>query len=74
MEGVFINRMGLTWTDTVALMGAHTLGRGDKDFTGHDGTFVQNNEESTFFDKQYYQEVVNRGWHPDNHWTWGGSN
>ena len=41
MEGVFINRMGLTWTDTVALMGAHTLGRGDKDFTGHDGTFVQ---------------------------------
>ena len=74
MEGVFINRMGLTWTDTVALMGVHALGRGDKYFTGHDGTFVQNNEESTFFDKQYYQEVVNRGWHPDNHWTWGGSN
>jgi hypothetical protein len=28
VEGVFIERMGLTWVDAVALMGAHTLGRG----------------------------------------------
>ena len=58
VEGVFINRMGLTWTDAVALMGAHTLGRGGDN---HPGTFVQNDGESTFFDKQYYQEVLNRG-------------
>ena len=28
VEGVFLERMGLTWVDAVALMGAHTLGRG----------------------------------------------
>jgi hypothetical protein len=28
VEGVFLERMGLTWKDAVALMGAHTLGRG----------------------------------------------
>ena len=28
VEGVFLERMGLTWRDAVALLGAHTLGRG----------------------------------------------
>lgn len=28
-EGVFLTRMGLGWRDVVALMGAHTLGRGE---------------------------------------------
>jgi hypothetical protein len=27
VEGVFLDRMGLRWTDAVALLGAHTLGR-----------------------------------------------
>jgi len=30
VEGVFLERMGLTWQDAVALLGAHTLGRGNK--------------------------------------------
>ena len=30
VEDVFLERMGLTWTDAVALLGAHTLGRGDR--------------------------------------------
>ena len=29
VEGVFLERMGLTWKDAVALLGAHTLGRGN---------------------------------------------
>lgn len=29
VEGVFLDRMGLTWNDAVALLGAHTLGRGN---------------------------------------------
>ena len=29
VEGVFLTRMGLGWRDVVALMGAHTLGRGE---------------------------------------------
>ncbi len=28
VEGVFLERMGLTWRDAVALLGAHTLGQG----------------------------------------------
>ena len=27
VEGVFLTRMGLSWTDATALLGAHTLGR-----------------------------------------------
>ena len=30
-QDVFLRRMGLEWRDAVALMGAHTLGRGDRD-------------------------------------------
>jgi len=56
------------------------LGRGDQNFSGHPGTWVQNDEESTIFDKQFYEEVLDRGCRPrqtdvaDNDWTWGGSN
>lgn len=31
VEDVFLRRMGLDWHDAVALLGAHTLGRGDRD-------------------------------------------
>ena len=31
IEDVFLTRMGLGWKDAVALMGAHTIGRGDKE-------------------------------------------
>jgi hypothetical protein len=65
-EDVFLTRMGLTWTDATALMGAHTLGRGDVGFSGHHGTWVQNNREATVFDKTYYEEVFLNSWRPRN--------
>jgi len=34
VEGVFMDRMGLTWRDAVALLGAHTLGRGHSEVSG----------------------------------------
>ena len=79
VEDTFINRMGVSWTDAVALMGAHTLGRGDENFSGHAGTWVQSDAESIIFDKRFYQQAVSRGWHPRNtpvrtDWTWGGRN
>lgn len=77
VQETFIERMGLTWTDAVALMGAHTLGRGDARFSGHSGTWVDTDRESTIFDKRFYTEVLNRSWRPRTtqaatDWTWGG--
>ena len=63
-EDAFLTRMGLTWTDATALMGAHTLGRGDTDFSGHHGTWVPSNAEAMLFDKTYYEEVFLNSWHP----------
>jgi len=77
VEDAFINRMGLSWTDAVALLGAHTLGRGDADFSGHPGTWVNSDEESTVFDKRFYRELLNRAWRPreeNDDWVWGGRN
>lgn len=31
VEGTFLGRMGMEWVDAVALMGAHSIGRGDAD-------------------------------------------
>ena len=83
VESTFINRMGLSWTDATALLGAHTLGRGDANFSGHPGTWVRTDEESTIFDRKFYTELLSRGWIPrtfppedniDNDWVWGGAN
>lgn len=35
IEEVFIGRMGLSYVDAVALIGAYTLGRGDEDVSPH---------------------------------------
>mmetsp|Transcript_15100 Transcript_15100/g.23017 ORF Transcript_15100/g.23017 Transcript_15100/m.23017 type:complete len:462 (+) Transcript_15100:72-1457(+) len=76
VEETFINRMGVTWKDAVALMGAHTLGRGHTQFSGHDGTWVETDEDSTVFDTGFFTETVNRPWRPrgtavGTDWTWG---
>eukprot|EP00986_Skeletonema_menzelii_P015809 scaffold12763_cov96-Skeletonema_menzelii.AAC.1 len=69
--------MGLSWRDATALMGAHTLGRGDEDFSGHHGTWVGSNTDALVFDKAYYDEVLSNSWRPRNvdsaleNWTTG---
>ncbi|KAL9188044.1 hypothetical protein ACHAXT_006422 [Thalassiosira profunda] len=64
VKEVFLDRMGLTWTDAAALMGAHTLGRGDRDFSGNDGTWARSDEESLVFDKEYFGEMFLQSWRP----------
>lgn len=51
VEGVFLDRMGLEWADAVALLGAHTLGRGDRAFSGHHGAWVSSDSDAQVFDK-----------------------
>ena len=80
VQDVFLNRLGLNWTDAVALIGGHTLGRGSSDFSGHEGIWVDTDAEATIFDKRYYEEVLRKTWVPRNEgtdvqdWTWGGNN
>jgi len=50
----------------VALLGAHTLGRGDREFSGHHGTWVDNDEEAQVFDKAYYEAMFTNAWRPRN--------
>lgn len=64
IEETFIDRMGLTYADAVALMGGHTLGRGDTDFSGHNGIWVANNQEAQKFDKTYYEQIFLNAWRP----------
>lgn len=75
-EDVFLNRMQMTWEDAVALMGAHTLGHGDRSNSGHQGTWALNNSEATVFDKKYYEQIFMNNWRmsgqgPTQDWTTG---
>jgi len=64
VEDVFLRNMGLDWGEAVALLGAHTLGRGESEFSGHGGTWVSSDEEAQVFDKQYYEEFFTDAWRP----------
>ncbi|EJK73284.1 hypothetical protein THAOC_05100, partial [Thalassiosira oceanica] len=63
-EAAMIERMGLTWRDAVALMGAHTLGRGETRFSGHHGTWSDSDEAALVFDKRYYDAAHDNSWRP----------
>mmetsp|Transcript_36903 Transcript_36903/g.89013 ORF Transcript_36903/g.89013 Transcript_36903/m.89013 type:complete len:445 (-) Transcript_36903:225-1559(-) len=64
VEEVFLRNMGLDWGEAVALLGAHTLGRGDNRFSGHGGTWVGSDKEAEVFDNQYYKELFTNAWRP----------
>lgn len=83
VERVFRTQMGLSWTDAVALLGAHTLGRGSTNFSGHEGTWKDNDSAAQRFDKGYYEEMLDNNWRmrnrggpgngsPPQDWTTGG--
>ena len=61
-EDVFLNRMRMTWEEAVALMGAHTLGHGNRVNSGHQGTWAPNNNEAMVFDKKYYEQLFRHNW------------
>lgn len=65
VEDVF-GRMGLSWRDTVALLGAHTLGRGSRNFSGHQGTWKDSNADAQIFDKLYFSELLDNTWRMRN--------
>lgn len=45
-------------------MGAHTLGRAQKENSGYEGTWSGKESEGVF-DNDYYRQMLTRGWGPD---------
>lgn len=71
IQRVLVGNMGLTETDAVALLGAHTLGRSETANSGYDGPWTRRPGE---FDNTYFESVVNQGWTRNTldatHTTW----
>ncbi|XP_015931273.1 L-ascorbate peroxidase 2, cytosolic-like, partial [Arachis duranensis] len=55
LRELFVQTMGLTDQDIVALSGAHTLGRCHKDRSGFEGPWTSN---PLVFDNSYFTELV----------------
>jgi len=70
----FANEFGFDENETVALLGAHTLGRASSDNSGFSGTWIVG--EANFFNNEYYKKLVDSGlsWrHRDagtDNWQW----
>ena len=54
-----VDQLGFTTRETVALMGAHTLGRAQPANSGYDGAWVPGDAA---FDNQYYIDMIDIPW------------
>ncbi|KAL7553883.1 hypothetical protein ACHAWF_017225 [Thalassiosira exigua] len=70
VEDVYLKRMGLSWRDIAALLGGHTLGRGNIKYSGHQGTWVEE-DQTVVFDNRYYKEIFDKTWRPRNMYNKG---
>jgi len=61
---VFVNSLGLTWTQAAALMGVHTLGRASTSNSGYDGWW-SDPENSRRFNNNYFITMLANGWMPE---------
>jgi len=61
VKRVFVDRYGFTPTETVALIGAHTLGRMHRQNSGYDGPWVRNTRS---LDNAFYRDLIStqRSW------------
>jgi len=64
VQEVFIDRLGLTWTQSAALMGVHTLGRALPENSGYDGFWVSQTHAKSWT-PEYYNRIIGVGWTPE---------
>jgi len=71
----FFNEFGFNDRETVALLGAHTLGNADTANSGYNGPWITN--ELLFFNNEYYKKLadssiswIHRDNDGNNHWQW----
>jgi len=57
------NALNLTWRQTAALMGVHTLGKAHASNSGYSGWWTDE-QSVAHFDNSYYLDVINKGWSP----------
>lgn len=63
LKETMVERMGFTMDEVTALMGAHTLGRGDSAVTGYHGAWVETaGPSNAVFDNEYYQTLLSGYW------------
>jgi len=63
-EESFIQNMGLTWRESAALMGVHSMGRADPQHSGYDGHWSDAKNQRKF-NNNFYHSVMNKGWKPE---------
>jgi len=63
VKDVFVDSLGLTWKESAALMGVHTLGRARVSNSGYSGWW-SSPQQSRLFNNDYYKSMVFKGWKP----------
>lgn len=64
VERVFNRGLGLSWEQTAALMGVHTLGKARPENSGYDG-YWSDPQNSKTFNNDYFTSMVAKGWVPE---------
>jgi len=64
VEETFVDSMGLTWGESAALMGVHTLGRAHIANSGYNGWW-SDAQNSRKFNNDYFVSIVLKGWGPE---------
>jgi len=63
VKRVFIDNMGLSWEETAALSGAHTLGQAKLENSGYKG-YWSGPSDRELFNNEYFVALAMRGWLP----------
>lgn len=63
VEASFVKNLGLSWRESAALMGVHTLGRAAAHNSGFDGWWTSG-VDGARFDHVYYVNLLGAGWVP----------
>ena len=58
-SNVFVDRLGFTHREVVALIGAHVLGKASKANSGYEGKWVREND---VFSNKYFIDLVHKPW------------
>lgn len=60
IQRVFVTRLGFSYSETAALIGAHVLGLASASNSGYNGTWVRQN---AVFNNGFFQNLIGRPWH-----------